>query len=134
MRTSLFYDAVKIDGPKKKILEFNETDKFMDDKELKHFESLCVVLSNKDMFNKTKIDDYHSALLGKLLTLPIEKVFPCLDLYRIFLTHPDMVVHFKNFERGWTHLSAMIWVISDKAAGDPAKMLALRCMCNMFKD
>jgi len=44
MRTNLWYDAVKIDGPKKKILEFNDTDKFMDDKELKHFNGLCEVL------------------------------------------------------------------------------------------
>ena len=38
MRSYLFYDAVKIDGAKKKILEFNATDNFMDDKELKSFE------------------------------------------------------------------------------------------------
>lgn len=63
----------------------------MDEKELKHFNGLCEVLGNKDNFYKTKIDEYHSALLSKLLTLPVEKVFPCLDLYRIFLTHPDMV-------------------------------------------
>jgi hypothetical protein len=35
MRTLLYYDAVKVDGPKKKILEFNEKDQFMDAKELK---------------------------------------------------------------------------------------------------
>ena len=50
MRTSLFYDAVKIEGPKKKILEFNGTHKFMDDKELKVFEQLTVVLENKDKY------------------------------------------------------------------------------------
>jgi phospholipase A-2-activating protein len=111
MRTSLFYDAVKIEGPKKKILEFNETDKFMDDKDLKHFNTLCEVLSNKDMFYKTKIDEYHQALLTKLLELPVDKVFPCLDLYRIFLTHPDMVTHYKNFEQGWNHLSAFVHIL-----------------------
>jgi hypothetical protein len=58
MRTYLYYDAVKIDGPKKKILEFNETDKFMDDKDLKVFEGLCEVLKDKDNFYNTKITDY----------------------------------------------------------------------------
>ena len=134
MRTSLFYDTVKIDGPKKKILEFNEADKFMDEKEVKHFNSLCEVLVNKDMFYKTKIDEYHSALLSKLLTLPVAKVFPCLDLYRIFLLHPDMVTHYKNFEQGWNHISAFIRILQDKNAPDPAKMLALRCIVNTFKD
>lgn len=32
MRTMLYYDAVKIDGPKKKALEFNATSKYMDEK------------------------------------------------------------------------------------------------------
>ena len=41
MRTYLFYDAVKIDGPKKKILEFNEAGKFMDEKDLEIFGELC---------------------------------------------------------------------------------------------
>ena len=47
MRTYLYYDAVKIDGPKKKILEFNDADKFMDDKDLKVFEGLCETLKDK---------------------------------------------------------------------------------------
>jgi hypothetical protein len=55
MRTYLYYDAVKIDGPKKKILEFNETDKFMDDKDLKVFNGLCEVLGNKDKYFTTDI-------------------------------------------------------------------------------
>jgi len=59
MRTHLFYEAVKIDGPKKKILEFNEKEKFMDDKELKHFEGLCAALENKDKYHLTKIAEYH---------------------------------------------------------------------------
>ena len=114
MRQFLWYEAVKIDGPKKKILEFNATDKFMDDKELKVFESLCEVFAKgKDGYHLTKINEYHSQLLNKLLTLPVDRVFPCLDLYRIFLTHPDSVCHFKKFEDGWTHLSAVLGIVSD---------------------
>lgn len=58
MRTSLFYDAVKIDGPKKKILEFNANENFMDEKELKIFEGLCSAIENKDKYHLTKIGDY----------------------------------------------------------------------------
>lgn len=42
-----FYDTVNIDSPKKKILEFNEKNKFMEKKDLKWFESLCEILKDK---------------------------------------------------------------------------------------
>lgn len=58
MRQMQFFEAVKIDGPKNKILEFNTTDNFMDEKELKHFEALCTTLSDKNNFFKTKINEY----------------------------------------------------------------------------
>lgn len=60
MRTCLFYDAVKIDGPKKKILEFNATHNFMNEKDLKVFESLITVLEDKNKYYNTKINDYQS--------------------------------------------------------------------------
>ena len=41
MRTILAYDTIKIEGPKKKILEFNAAGNFLDAKELKVFDSLC---------------------------------------------------------------------------------------------
>lgn len=46
----MLYDAVKIDGPQKKILEFNAEDNFMDTKELKTFDRMCTSLSNKNNF------------------------------------------------------------------------------------
>ena len=46
MRQALLYDTVKIDGPKKKILEFNEADNFMAGKELMHFDQLCDILKD----------------------------------------------------------------------------------------
>jgi len=58
MRTTLFYDAVKIEGPKKKILEFNATHNFMNEKELKVFDSLITVLEDKNKYYLTKINDY----------------------------------------------------------------------------
>ena len=134
MRSSLFYDAVKIDGPKKKILEFNSESAFFDEKELKHFEALCQALSNKDKFYDTKINEYSQKILDKIISLPIDKIFPGLDIYRIFLTHPDASCHFKKYENRAQHLYTITGVLCDKNAGDPAKMLALRCLCNMFKE
>jgi len=132
MRTILTYDTVKIDGPKKKILEFNGQQAFMDEKELKYFDGLCEVLADKSKYWSTKVSDYQEKLLTKLISLPIEKVFPCLDFYRIFLLHPDASCHFKKFEEGAVHLASIVGCLTDKGAGDPAKMLALRCLNNMF--
>lgn len=134
MRTWLNYDAVKVDGPKKKILEFNSELNILDAKELKTFELLCSTLSDKGNFYKTKIDDNQSKLLDRLFSFPIDKIFPCLDLYRIFLVHPDSVLHYKKYEEGWTHINSLLGVLTEKEAGDPAKMLSLRCLTNLFKD
>lgn len=134
MRTILLYESVKIEGPKKKILEFNTASNFFDDKEVKWFEGLCGVLQSKEKFYDTKITEYHQKVLDKIISLPIDQVFPGLDIYRIFLTHPDASCHFKKFEDGAQHLYTVTGVLCDKNAGDPAKMLALRCIVNMFKE
>jgi PUL domain len=72
--------------------------------------------------------------MAKLIRISLDKVFPCLDLYRIFLTHPDSANHFKKFEDGLTYVFGMASILNDKASSDPTKMLALRCLANMFND
>ena len=72
--------------------------------------------------------------MAKLINLKTEIVFPCLDLYRIFLCNPDMTCHFKKFEDGKSRVWSMINCITDKSATDPTIMCALRCLCNMSKD
>ena len=77
---------------------------------------------------------HHLALLDKLLGLPVAKVFPVLDLYRIFLLHPDMSSHYKKFETGMIHVNTLMGHLGNKEATDPTKMLSLRCVCNLFRD
>lgn len=134
MRQCLIYDAVKVDGPKGKILEFNSELKSLDDKELKHLDTLCDALADKSKYFNTKLNDYHNLLLTKLLSWPVDKLFPCLDLYRIFLLHPDCTMHCKKFEDGANHLYSLCSPLMDKTATDPAKMLALRCICNLSRE
>ena len=113
MRQALFYDAVKIAGPQKKINEFQEQHQFMDEKEVKVFAKLCEVLADPNKYYLTKVDDYAFALLVKLIEQPVDRVFPCLDLYRIFLCHPDMTTHFKKFEDGAARVYAMLAVLEN---------------------
>lgn len=42
--------------------------------------------------------------------------------------------HFKKFEDGASRIYTMVAVLQNKQASDPAIMLALRCLVNMFKD
>jgi hypothetical protein len=70
----------------------------------------------------------------KLLELPVARIFPVLDLYRIFLIHPDASCHFKKYEDGKSRVYVMINCLNDKKATDPTIMLALRCLINIFKD
>lgn len=106
----------------------------MDPKEEKLFSRICEALGDPNKYYLTKIDEYDSQLLIKLLEQPVDRIFPCLDLYRIFLLHPDMSNHFKKFEDGASRIYTMVGVLQNKQAADPAIMLALRCLVNMFKD
>jgi hypothetical protein len=72
--------------------------------------------------------------MAKLIKLPTAKVFPCLDLYRIFLLHPDSVCHWKKYETGGSNLYTLLGPLTDPLAGDPAKMCALRCVSNLFRE
>jgi len=57
MRQILMYDAIKIEGPKKKILEFNESLKFLDEKQLKFFDKLCDGIGSKDKYHSSKVEE-----------------------------------------------------------------------------
>ena len=69
MRTPLFYDNVKIEGPRKKILEINqgENGNFLDKRDLKNLDNLFNALEKKENYHKTKIDENMCTLLTKLI-------------------------------------------------------------------
>lgn len=96
------------------------------------FESICDILGNKAEWYMTKTNDYQIKLLSDLITWPTAQVFPCLDMYRIFMLHPDATLHFKKFEDGANNIGSILGYMNDSSAGDPVKMLSLRCICNMF--
>lgn len=95
-------------------MEFQEQHKFMDEKEVKLFGRLCEALGDPNKYYLTKIDEYDSQLLVKLLEQPMDRIFPCLDLYRIWLLHPDMSHHFKKFEDGASRIYTMAGVLRSK--------------------
>lgn len=56
---------LKLKDLKKKIMEFNNEDNFMDFKEVKTFERMCSSLSDKKNFWQTKLDVAENELFEK---------------------------------------------------------------------
>ena len=91
------------------------------------------MLKNEAFWYKSKFNDHQVKLIKKLLHWPLASRFPCLDLFRIVILHPDGPKFFKVVEHGVERLMELMGVIEEKEAPEPAVMLALQCMCNMFK-
>ena len=51
MTSDLYYEQVKLDGCKKKILEFNENLKVFSEKDMIYYETLFKVLSNTSTYH-----------------------------------------------------------------------------------
>lgn len=88
MTTLIHFDQVKIDGLKKKILEFNAELNVLEGQDLVYFESMCKCLAATQNYHRSEVSPQQLRVIDKLLNFPIEKAFPCMDLYRIYLLHP----------------------------------------------
>lgn len=70
-------------------------------------------------------------VIKKCLLLPKDKVFPALDVYRIYLTHPNSTENYNGSDAGAEYIA----VLTNILGGDCPKntnLLALRCVANLF--
>lgn len=88
---NVFYDVVKTEGLKKKLMEFITELNYLTEKELIYFDLTMKTLANTALYHSSDVTPECVKIIRKLLDLPIEKLFPALDLYRIFLNHPNSV-------------------------------------------
>lgn len=128
------FDQVKIDGPKKKILEFNAELNALEGQDLVYFESMCKILAATQNYHRTEISPQQVKVLDKLLAFPIEKAFPCMDLYRIYLLHPTSYEAYAASDAGASYIQAMLRFISDTGHPKALIMLTLRGLSNLFKN
>lgn len=91
------------------------------------------MLKNEAFWYKSKFNEHHVTLIKKLLHWPVASRFPCLDLFRIVILHPDGPKFFKVVEHAVERLMELLSVVIDKESPDAAVMLALQCISNMFK-
>ena len=74
-------------------------------------------------------------LLKKMLTkFPSSKVFPVLDLYRMFLMHPNSSENYKVFEFAIEYLNIIIGHLRDESSQQATHLVALRCLVNLFQN
>lgn len=130
----IYYDQVKLDGCRKKILEFNAELNVLEGQELIYFETLIKVLSNPQNYHNSEVSPQQLKVIDKLLTYPLDKVFPVLDLYRCYLLHPTSYEAFAGSDAGITYIQGLIRFVNDANLPKALIMLTLRSMCNLFKN
>lgn len=82
--------------------------------EIDLLESLLEMLKNKAFYHSSKVSKQGFELIKKLLSkFPNDKVFPCLDFYRMFLMHPHSSENYKVFEHAIEYLSFIMNHIRD---------------------
>ena len=61
---------------------------------------LCEILSKPVSYNSPDIGLQMHETMKQLLDFPKDKVFPCIDLYRIYLLHPTSSMEFTKSDMG----------------------------------
>jgi len=104
---------------------------FMNEKELIYFESMTKVLSASDKYTTSEVTPEMFNCIKKCMELPKDKSFAGLDLYRMYLTHPNSDSNYSSADAGAEYISHLTAILS----GDSPKNLnltALRCLNNLF--
>ena len=118
MKKYLLFDALNVDNPKKKILEFNTELNILTPVEVDLLNSLLELIKNKSFYHSSKVSKQGFELVKKLLTqFPADKTFPSLDIYRMFLIHPSATEHYKVFENAIEYLGILIGHLREEASG-----------------
>jgi len=87
------------------------------------------------MYHSSKVSKQGFELIKKLLSkYPADKAFPSLDIYRMFLMHPNSSEHYKLFEIGIEYLGMIIGLLKDHSSTHQTHLVALRCIANLFNN
>jgi hypothetical protein len=72
-------------------------------------------------------------VIDKILEFPVEKVFPSLDLFRIFLCHNSAASLFNASDAGASYIGLLLSLLDKPNAPKAVTMLSIRCLCNLSK-
>lgn len=130
-----FFEQLNLEKIGQKIKEFGETvgEEFkISDKENISFERLIQVLSAPNTYHNTEIYTGEYDLIKKLMTWPRDKVFPVLDLFRVFILHPHSQELFKGSDYGANYTSVFLGTLMH-ATDPPSLVTSFRVLANLFK-
>jgi hypothetical protein len=84
----------------KKIEEFNKELKTLDEKAMNYFSEILNTLKNKGLYHSSYFHNFSIDALKLTFKWSNEKIFPVLDIFRMFLMHPKSGELFKFSEQG----------------------------------
>eukprot|EP00415_Alexandrium_ostenfeldii_P000764 UN0764 len=131
--TPMTFKDGKYDPLQNKILEFNdqvEESLKMDSTDILHLKAAIEKLKSNIMsaeFRNSEKEVIHV----KLKQWPNDKLFPVIDLWRLFLLHPQSADYFKGSDRGTPYIVQVVGLLSS----DPSGALGLcsaRYLANAF--
>lgn len=85
-------------------MEFNAELNALEGQDLIYFESMINVLSNVQNYHRSEVTPQQVKVIDKLLQFPLDKVFPCVDLYRAYLMHPTSYEAYAGSDAGITYI------------------------------
>merc|ERR1719464_1449691 len=119
--TPITFKDGKYEPLEKKILEFNE----QVDASLRMEELEVGYL--KDAIAKLK----SNIMSAELRKWPSDRMFPVVDLWRLFLMHPQSADYFKGSDRGTTFISQVLGYLSSEVNG-ALGLCSARYLANLF--
>ena len=85
-------------------------------------------------YHRSEVSPQQLKVIDKLLAFPIDKAFPCMDLYRIYLLHPTSYEAYAASDAGATYIQSLLRCIGEPQNPKPLIMLTLRALSNLFKN
>mmetsp|Transcript_49908 Transcript_49908/g.139713 ORF Transcript_49908/g.139713 Transcript_49908/m.139713 type:complete len:746 (+) Transcript_49908:75-2312(+) len=123
----------KFDALQGKIMEFNgQVDEALrlDATEILHFNELITKLKSGVMSKEIR-DCERQVMKDRLGEWPTDKLFPVVDLWRLYLVHPQSADNFKGSDRGAPFLSKVVQLLLHDV-NSPLALCSARFLANLF--
>lgn len=133
---ALFFDTGKPEAAEKKILEFNDalndgdTEKKMDHIEKMHFNEAIQKLQKKHGSKDMRAVE-RDLIWRKCGGWDEDKLFPVLDLWRLYLLRADSCEMFKGTDRGYSIIQSILRMLKSNL-NTPLGIGCARCLANIF--
>jgi len=133
LHAPLTFKDGKYEPLQKKLMEFQGQvgDEFkLDTLELQYLNDAIQKLSTGSLRTEFKQVE-REVIHEKLGTWPKDKLFPVMDLWRLYVLHPQSSDYFKGSDRGAPLINKVLGCLTDPA-GDPLTMCCVRWLANMM--